>query len=404
MSYFHYFSLSFIVILAFSLASRKLGEFYFHSNTQHEVPFRASFIPSKPTSNVQSTKNNGDPCIASYQDIEPLSNFDWRTTEPIKLRPFKPKFHLTMAIENTSISDLIPFDNTYLDRIRLRRRLLSTLSTEIIAAHPVAQPAVHEFYTWVFTIYLPSRYPTMFTLAPSPSAPTSLTNLITSESIPLLAPLNPLECLRTIAAHIDDDFLFLLPSPEHSTAKDQYILRAYATLFPSGFNPATKLNRTLREIHEPVPRYASKLAFSMDRFFRCMPVGRVVKRANWTVTTSRDLHVLSGTHASAAEAGGDGAGLDKAREDVDLGETVLRAERQTLHRLPGSGALVFAFKTYVYELGDVVREGRGEELACAIEGLGEGGVVGMRGYKRADVWGEKVCAFLRGGVGGEIKG
>ena len=32
-----------------------------------------------------------------YQDIEPLSDFDWSTTPPARIRPFKPKFHLTMG-------------------------------------------------------------------------------------------------------------------------------------------------------------------------------------------------------------------------------------------------------------------------------------------------------------------
>lgn len=32
-----------------------------------------------------------------YTVITPLPNFDWRKTEPLKLRPFKPKYHLTMG-------------------------------------------------------------------------------------------------------------------------------------------------------------------------------------------------------------------------------------------------------------------------------------------------------------------
>lgn len=33
-----------------------------------------------------------------YQDIEPLPDFDWRTTEPIQNCPLKAKYHLTMGI------------------------------------------------------------------------------------------------------------------------------------------------------------------------------------------------------------------------------------------------------------------------------------------------------------------
>jgi hypothetical protein len=37
--------------------------------------------------------------LRAYQDIEPLHDFDWESTPPMKLRPFKPKYHLTMGKE-----------------------------------------------------------------------------------------------------------------------------------------------------------------------------------------------------------------------------------------------------------------------------------------------------------------
>jgi hypothetical protein len=39
-----------------------------------------------------------------YEDIEPLTNFDWSTTTPFRIRPFKPKYHITMG----KVSRLIP--------------------------------------------------------------------------------------------------------------------------------------------------------------------------------------------------------------------------------------------------------------------------------------------------------
>jgi hypothetical protein len=32
-----------------------------------------------------------------FPDVEEQSDFDWKTTEPLQLRPFKPKYHLTMG-------------------------------------------------------------------------------------------------------------------------------------------------------------------------------------------------------------------------------------------------------------------------------------------------------------------
>lgn len=76
-------------------------------------------------------------------------------------------------------------------------------------------------------------------------------------------------------------------------------------------------------------------------------------------------------------------------------QTFVRCERQTLHRLPESKALVFAFKTYLYPIKDIKDEGLGEELAQAIDGLKDGNVPAMHFYKRGAMWGKAVKKYLR---------
>lgn len=112
----------------------------------------------------------------------------------------------------------------------------------------------------------------------------------------------------------------------------------------------------------------------MVRFFATLPVGKIVKRVNWGITTNTDLFALGGNHIYEDE--------DTKEEKIDLEKTVLRCERQTLHRLPKSKALVFAFKTFQYPIRQIKEEGNGELLARAIEGLGEGSVPRMAYYKR----------------------
>jgi hypothetical protein len=41
---------------------------------------------------------------------------------------------------------------------------------------------------------------------------------------------------------------------------------------------------------------------------------------------------------------------NEVEEEIDLDKTVVRCERQTLHRLPKTGALVFAFKVILASL------------------------------------------------------
>lgn len=318
-----------------------------------------------PSKTVPSSRN-----ITSQWVSKALSNTRNQLTPP--------------AIENITISELIAMDNTYLPRIAHRQHLLRTQYNSVLACNPISTPAVLELYAWLTTTYLPTRFPTLYTLHP-----TTLLNRLTNAHIPL-RPASAPAALETLCANIDTDFLILLPS---SDPKDEgrYRLQAFITCFPSGFHTRKKLGLLLAEIHGPVPGYKAKLERSMDRFFAALPVGRVVRRLNWSVTTGRDLYCPEGNHLY----GEDGAEAGQEEEVVDLQNTVMRSERQTLHRLPETRALVFAFKTYQYELSEVKEEGNGEALAQAIEGLGEGNVPGMRIYKKSVVWGDKVTEYLR---------
>jgi hypothetical protein len=80
----------------------------------------------------------------------------------------------------------------------------------------------------------------------------------------------------------------------------------------------------------------------MDRFFASLPSGKIVKRANWSISTTGDLFCLAGNHM-AVPTTSLSIDVEEEREHIDLRKTVLRCERQTLHRLPQTGALVFAF-------------------------------------------------------------
>lgn len=76
-------------------------------------------------------------------------------------------------------------------------------------------------------------------------------------------------------------------------------------------------------------------------------------------------------------------------------KTFLRCERQTLYRLPQSGAMVFSFHTYRYPIQEIKDEGSAEDLATAIDGVESGSIPEMAVYKRVPAWGEAIKEFLR---------
>ena len=226
-------------------------------------------------------------------------------------------------------------DKTYRKRLRLRSRLIQSEHKEVIACNSKADPAVFEMYEWLTTVYLPQRFPSIFTPIGA-----FLRNNVTGDLLPM-QPLSATNALEIMASNIDDEFLFLLPSSNPSDG-GKYRLEAFVNCFPSGFNTRSKLNLLLADVHLPVPGYKQKLEKSMDRFFASMPEGKIVKRFNWSINTNGELFCLEGNHMSEAEL--EALLKKEAEEEIDLNKTVLRCERQTLHRLPKSKALVFAFK------------------------------------------------------------
>ncbi|KAI9903678.1 hypothetical protein N3K66_000207 [Trichothecium roseum] len=328
--------------------------------------------------------------------IHPLNDFDWRTQEPRKLRPFKKTYHITMAIQSDTPSDLITIDRDYLDRVSLRRALIQRHGSTVHGCVPAGEAAVAEVYAYLFTSYLPTRYPTVFSTSPSSSSsspsltsssspPVLLHNAATGLSLPAQPSPCPLENLRRVGETVEEDMFILQPTDEGHRAV------AFVCCFPAGFDGSQKLGRLLREIHAPVPGYG-KIGASMERFFARLEVGRSVKRTNWSIQLDDELfrwqpHDTGLDDKHAAD--------DTAAKASDASNGLLRVELQTLTRLPRTRSVLFSFKTYLYPLRDVRAEGLGPDLADAVDGLDGGNCPGMWTYKGSRHWAAAACEYLR---------
>ncbi|SPQ26374.1 9ac65be4-98c9-47fc-87de-6291443aceb4 [Thermothielavioides terrestris] len=294
--------------------------------------------------------------------IEPLPDFDWKITPPMKLRPFKPTYNITMAIQNSNPSDLIVMDSNYLDRVTARRALIAEHTSAVHGAIPSGHAPVAELYSYLLGTYLPARYPTMFELITSTDTATATTTTVFRNKM-----------LRLLGETVEDDmFLLLRDGDEHRAV-------AFVCCHPSGFAPAAKLGRRLAEIHAPVPAY-EKIGPSMERYFRRLEVGSPVKRMNWAIQTHSQLYAPNGNHVLDED-------VVEEEASIDVQEARFRVEQQTLTRLPETGAILFSFKTLLYPLADIKAEGLGPQLANAIEGLKAGNAPGMWVYKGGVRWG-----------------
>lgn len=150
---------------------------------------------------------------------------------------------------------------------------------------------------------------------------------------------------------VQEDFLLLL----RTEGEAEHRLVGGILCFPARWTLAEKMARGLVGIHAPVPDYPQTLAPRVQRVFDAVRPGRPLWRANWLVHDRPDLFQP-------------GFEARKAPRDFSRGPLWLRVERQTLLRLPASGAVAFGIKTDVAPLGCLSAE-EGRALVAAVAGL-----------------------------------
>lgn len=161
-------------------------------------------------------------------------------------------------------------DKNYLNRITMRRQLISQHGTTVHGYVAGGEDAVRELYTSILRDLLPRRFPTMFKLSEHGR---TFHNLVTGRAFPVDPPTDTAEALRILGETVEDDMFLLKDTPQgHQSV-------AFICCFPSGFNPSKKLGKGLKAIHDPVPSY-EKIGPSMERFFGKVEVGKNVKRMN----------------------------------------------------------------------------------------------------------------------------
>ena len=106
---------------------------------------------------------------------------------------------------------------------------------------------------------------------------------------------------------------------------------------------ADKLGLPMAAVHAPVAGYAEQLAGPVDRFFERLEVDAPRWRLNWNLTDDDSLYQPGGKYRTEPA---EGLGPDDVADAVWL-----RVERQTLRRLPGTGAVVFGIRVHQDPLG-----------------------------------------------------
>ena len=115
----------------------------------------------------------------------------------------------------------------------------------------------------------------------------------------------------------------------------EYRLTAASVCAPSNWRLENKVGRSLDRIHDPVPDYENVLADRVNRLFKGLHPEKPVLRYNWSVQDSAELlHRDDSNHA--------------IRSPAEAEERYWRVERQTLRKLPLTGAVVFTIRIYIH--------------------------------------------------------
>lgn len=172
-------------------------------------------------------------------------------------------------------------------------------------------------------------------------------------------------------AHHED--MCLLTKAE---GEEVYRLIGAAVAWPSDWHPKDKIGLPLRALHAPIAGYEEQLATGVDRFMETLKPGAIYGRCNWFIAPTKNRRWL-------AEGPPEQAFAHVSSDNA--GETLfVRSERQTLRRLPETGAILFTIGIFVEPLGQLRPENIAM-LAKAVQSLvsGEGDRRGAPHYADA---------------------
>ena len=114
-----------------------------------------------------------------------------------------------------------------------------------------------------------------------------------------------------------------------------------------------------------VPFYAERLADPVDRFMAKVKPGHIASRLNWSVLDDPAMFQPAGKWREQTNT---------AVTPDNAGERLyLRVERQTLRRLPQSGAILFGIRVHSLPDGARHHDARGRVTACRGGACGAGG-------------------------------
>lgn len=161
---------------------------------------------------------------------------------------------------------------------------------------------------------------------------------------------------------------------------DRLVCGGGSVCFPNRWDLASKIGRTMAEIHAPVAGLNDQLEGPVDGFLARLRPERPFWRLGWGILDTDDLYQPV-----------DGTATPRPT-DAGPADHHLRVERETLRRFPNTNCVLFTIRTFVCPIDAVQDPSDRSHLADAVEALPHD----VAAYKQLDHVGASIAAWLRG--------
>lgn len=219
------------------------------------------------------------------------------------------RHRVTLGLRPLDPAVWLQFDDDFADEIALKRSLLERRPADVLSVSVGGAAAADELLE-----HLVNHLATFHPDRPRDPEP-------------------GVSALHAAALLVQEDLCLLTKDDEG------WVLSAACVCFPSRWRLTDKMGASVAGIHAPVPGYAA-ISDPVDKFMDRLTVERPMWRTNWTLMDNDDLHQPD---RPATRVG-------------NPGDWTFRVERQTLTRLPRTGAVVFTIRTYRRQLDALVAD------------------------------------------------
>jgi hypothetical protein len=246
----------------------------------------------------------------------------------------------TIGLRPFDVAEWIEVDGSLAADLAIKTRILAEEGDAFAALEgaEVAEAEARE----MLAAYLPRRYPAIY------RREGGALRVLPGDRRVELAGEPP---LLTASRLVQEDLLLM------QRFGDGWRLVAGSLCFPSTWVLSEKLGRPLEAIHAPVPGFEGSMAARVARIFDRLRVEAPLERFNLSIYGDARLRHAEPRQASHERFPPDVSILDRAH---------LRVERQTLRKLPQSGAILFMVRVHLDPLAALEGDLGGPALARAL--------------------------------------